>query len=238
MRTKNVSRGNPNQNPANPQQKGEQIEVGRGGYAINTEEYIQREMQRPLLSDNSNHSSNSPSPHHSINGPPPTGAGLDRRISGSGDYFGNSSSNLSTNSSNVERIRRALHGHVNTRTMTDEHGDAANTRTISAFQQYPEQNRCADICANLKFKHRPVQTDGDDDGPINPNTQDDSDMYSPLDSNRRPEPNTINTGRYNLLTFFPQSLFEQFRRLANVYFLVLGSSLLFCGSLCMNFTVC
>jgi magnesium-transporting ATPase (P-type) len=34
--------------------------------------------------------------------------------------------------------------------------------------------------------------------------------------------NIIITSRYTLLTFFPKSVFEQFRRLANVYFLVLG----------------
>ena len=35
-------------------------------------------------------------------------------------------------------------------------------------------------------------------------------------------PNIIVTSRYNIFTFLPKSLFEQFRRLANVYFLVLG----------------
>jgi phospholipid-transporting ATPase len=35
-------------------------------------------------------------------------------------------------------------------------------------------------------------------------------------------PNVVITGRYNIFSFFPQNLFEQFRRLANVYFLVLG----------------
>lgn len=34
--------------------------------------------------------------------------------------------------------------------------------------------------------------------------------------------NIIVTTRYTILSFFPKSLFEQFRRLANVYFLVLG----------------
>lgn len=34
--------------------------------------------------------------------------------------------------------------------------------------------------------------------------------------------NIIITTRYTVLSFFPKSLFEQFRRLANVYFLVLG----------------
>lgn len=34
--------------------------------------------------------------------------------------------------------------------------------------------------------------------------------------------NIIVTTRYTMLSFFPKSLFEQFRRLANVYFLVLG----------------
>lgn len=40
--------------------------------------------------------------------------------------------------------------------------------------------------------------------------------------NEYPE-NVVKTSRYNLFTFFPKSLFEQFRRLANVYFLVLGA---------------
>jgi hypothetical protein len=35
--------------------------------------------------------------------------------------------------------------------------------------------------------------------------------------------NVIVTSRYKLLTFLPKSLFEQFRRLANVYFLVIGT---------------
>ena len=35
-------------------------------------------------------------------------------------------------------------------------------------------------------------------------------------------PNIIVPSRYNIFTFLPKSLFEQFRRLANVYFLVLG----------------
>ena len=35
--------------------------------------------------------------------------------------------------------------------------------------------------------------------------------------------NIVKTSRYNIFTFLPKSLFEQFRRLANVYFLVLGA---------------
>ena len=35
-------------------------------------------------------------------------------------------------------------------------------------------------------------------------------------------PNVISTSRYNLITFLPMSIFEQFRRLANVFFLCLG----------------
>ncbi len=35
-------------------------------------------------------------------------------------------------------------------------------------------------------------------------------------------PNVIVTSRYNFISFLPKSIFEQFRRLANVYFLVLG----------------
>ena len=35
-------------------------------------------------------------------------------------------------------------------------------------------------------------------------------------------PNVIVTSRYNVISFLPKSIFEQFRRLANVYFLVLG----------------
>jgi hypothetical protein len=39
---------------------------------------------------------------------------------------------------------------------------------------------------------------------------------------RKFPPNVIVTSRYTLLSFLPKSLFEQFRRLANVYFLVIG----------------
>ncbi|KAK3141026.1 hypothetical protein QOZ80_5AG0409070 [Eleusine coracana subsp. coracana] len=34
--------------------------------------------------------------------------------------------------------------------------------------------------------------------------------------------NSISTTKYNVVTFFPKSLFEQFRRVANIYFLVAG----------------
>ena len=34
--------------------------------------------------------------------------------------------------------------------------------------------------------------------------------------------NVIITSRYTLFSFLPKSLFEQFRRLANVYFLMIG----------------
>jgi phospholipid-translocating ATPase len=35
-------------------------------------------------------------------------------------------------------------------------------------------------------------------------------------------PNEVSTTKYNLATFLPKSLFEQFRRVANFYFLVSG----------------
>lgn len=44
----------------------------------------------------------------------------------------------------------------------------------------------------------------------------------PSKNTKNPSPNVIITSRYTLLSFFPISLFEQFRRLANVYFLILG----------------
>jgi len=34
--------------------------------------------------------------------------------------------------------------------------------------------------------------------------------------------NGVVTSKYNLLTFLPRSLFEQFRRIANIYFLVIS----------------
>jgi hypothetical protein len=36
----------------------------------------------------------------------------------------------------------------------------------------------------------------------------------------------IKTSRYNALSFVPRALFEQFRRIANMYFLVLGAIML------------
>jgi type III secretory pathway component EscR len=38
---------------------------------------------------------------------------------------------------------------------------------------------------------------------------------------RTPQTNQITTTRYNILTFIPKNLFEQFRRLANIYFAIL-----------------
>ena len=35
------------------------------------------------------------------------------------------------------------------------------------------------------------------------------------------QPNVIHTGRYTVYSFLPKNLFEQFHRVANVYFLVL-----------------
>jgi hypothetical protein len=38
---------------------------------------------------------------------------------------------------------------------------------------------------------------------------------------RKPPTNRIETTRYNILTFIPKNLFEQFRRIANFYFLII-----------------
>jgi hypothetical protein len=38
---------------------------------------------------------------------------------------------------------------------------------------------------------------------------------------KRPQTNRIRTTRYNILTFLPKNLFEQFRRVANIYFAIL-----------------
>lgn len=47
--------------------------------------------------------------------------------------------------------------------------------------------------------------------------------FTPSDPENPPyPPNIIVTSRYSLLSFLPKTIFEQFRRLANVYFLVLG----------------
>ena len=35
---------------------------------------------------------------------------------------------------------------------------------------------------------------------------------------------SISTTKYNLLTFFPKNLFEQFHRVANIYFLIIGEN--------------
>jgi phospholipid-translocating ATPase len=35
--------------------------------------------------------------------------------------------------------------------------------------------------------------------------------------------NYVSTAKYNIITFFPKALFEQFRRVANLYFLLAGA---------------
>lgn len=65
--------------------------------------------------------------------------------------------------------------------------------------------------------HVPLLLDGEeemDERTIEPFLDPDPQTYYP--------PNVIVTSRYNMISFLPKSIFEQFRRLANVYFLVLG----------------
>ena len=65
--------------------------------------------------------------------------------------------------------------------------------------------------------HAPLLVDGEeeiDERVIEPFSDPDPRVYFP--------PNVIVTSRYNVISFLPKSIFEQFRRLANVYFLVLG----------------
>ena len=42
--------------------------------------------------------------------------------------------------------------------------------------------------------------------------------------------NNIKTSKYTIFTFFPKNLFEQFRRIANFYFLIVGGVQLFIDS--------
>lgn len=47
--------------------------------------------------------------------------------------------------------------------------------------------------------------------------------------------NSVVTSKYNVITFIPRSLFEQFRRIANIYFLVI-SVLMMLGTYTTLFT--
>lgn len=49
---------------------------------------------------------------------------------------------------------------------------------------------------------------------------------------RFPQNNRIKTSRYTLLTFIPKNLYEQFRRAANIYFLVILIMQVFTTPLC------
>ena len=58
---------------------------------------------------------------------------------------------------------------------------------------------------------------------INSDMEEQNRLFTPFcDIDEKYPPNVVLTSRYNIFTFLPKSLFEQFRRLANVYFLVLG----------------
>jgi hypothetical protein len=56
-----------------------------------------------------------------------------------------------------------------------------------------------------------------------PSPDPDSSIWVNIKNRRKhiPETNRIQTTRYNILTFLPKNLFEQFHRIANVYFAVL-----------------
>jgi phospholipid-transporting ATPase len=46
-------------------------------------------------------------------------------------------------------------------------------------------------------------------------------IYSNLPDRKLPD-NRIETSKYNFFTFLPKNLFEQFRKFANIYFLLIG----------------
>ena len=57
----------------------------------------------------------------------------------------------------------------------------------------------------------------------NPSTETESPLWIAIKNGRKrkPQTNRITTTRYNILTFIPKNLFEQFRRIANIYFAIL-----------------
>jgi hypothetical protein len=175
------------------------------------------DIQRPLLQGEAVPSSPNPSNPHG------------HRRNNSSEYYASSHNNSSnTNSSNVDRIRRELHSRVVTNG-NDSSTQADGPRTISAFQPYTPTSAVCNICNRQRTVYYAGEEHGGTSGGSmcgnvcggNVCTQT---MYTDPNGDR-PEPNVITTGRYNLLTFFPQSLFEQFRRLANVYFLILGNNI-------------
>ena len=61
-----------------------------------------------------------------------------------------------------------------------------------------------------------------------------NDCYATIgDANNSYCNNSISTTRYNALNFLPKSIFEQFRRLANVFFLLM-SALMLLGTFFLN----
>jgi phospholipid-transporting ATPase len=47
-------------------------------------------------------------------------------------------------------------------------------------------------------------------------------QFSKTDRSRKFVSNEIDTAKYNVITFLPKNLFEQFTKFSNVYFLILG----------------
>ena len=59
--------------------------------------------------------------------------------------------------------------------------------------------------------------------PYNVNSATDSPLWISIKNRRKgtPRTNRIKTTRYNIITFLPKNLFDQFHRLANIYFAIL-----------------
>jgi hypothetical protein len=57
----------------------------------------------------------------------------------------------------------------------------------------------------------------------NPSSNIESSLWVAIKNRRKhiPQTNRIRTTRYNILTFLPKNLFQQFHRIANVYFAIL-----------------
>ena len=57
----------------------------------------------------------------------------------------------------------------------------------------------------------------------NPSPDNESSLWLAIKNRRKhtPQTNRIRTTRYNILTFLPKNIFEQFHRIANIYFAIL-----------------
>jgi hypothetical protein len=97
-----------------------------------------------------------------------------------------------------------------------------NFLVVPSFYRKPKRSKI-DVDQTSEDAQSTAQESKDYRVYYNPSSDIESSLLIAIKNRRKhpPQTNRIRTTRYNILTFIPKNLFEQFHRIANIYFAIL-----------------